>query len=123
MYDIFRYIYKKHNNPPIKPLVSGYTIKNFKYPMENKYVLHESIKKSIQKIEDKYKVPNNKLKLVVTNAINKQFSTLLKHSYSDDSDDDANDNNDNNFLKIILGTTTVSLSFYLVYSFMKRYRT
>ena len=45
---------------------------------------------------------------------------------SDDSDDDANDNNDNNdnnFLKIILGTTTVSLSFYLVYSFMKRYRT
>ena len=91
--------------------------------MENKYVLHESIKKSIQKIEDKYKVPNNKLKLVVTNAINKQFSTLLKHSYSDDSDDDANDNNDNNFLKIILGTTTVSLSFYLVYSFMKRYRT
>ena len=126
MYDISKYIFKNCNNPPIKPLVSGYTIKNFKYPMENKYVLHESIKKSIQKIEDKYKVPNNKLKLVVTNAINKQFSTLLKHSYSDDSDDDANDNNDNNdnnFLKIIVGTTTVSRSFYLVYSFMKRYRT
>ena len=124
MYDIFRYIYKKHNNPPIKPVVSGYTIKKFKYPIENKYVLHESIKRSIQKMEDKYKVPNNKLKLVVTNALNKQISTFPKHSYPDDSDNnDINDNNDNNILKIILGTTTVSLSFYLVYSFMKRYRT
>lgn len=124
MYDIFKYIYKKHNNPPAKPVVSGYTIKNFKYPIENKYVLHESIKRSIQKIEDKYKVPNNKLKLVVTNAINKQFSTFLKNSYPDDSvDNDDNDDNDNNIFKIILGTTTVSLSFYLVYSFMKRYRT
>jgi len=69
----------------------------------NQYA-NESIKKSIKKMEDLHKDPNYKNKLIVAKAFN--------------------DKTNNNYVfKLFAGATTISLSLYLVYSFMKRYRT
>lgn len=73
-----------------------------------KYAI-ESLKKSIKKIEDNCMDPDYKIKIFVANAFN---------------DDYYNCNcNRKKIFKIIAGTTTIYFSLYLVYSFMKRYRT
>jgi hypothetical protein len=74
----------------------------------NKY-LSESLKKSIQKIEDRHKNQDHKIKLIVAKALNEQ-------------NDNKNDNNNSSAIKILVGATTISFSLYLVYSFMKSYR-
>lgn len=74
----------------------------------NKY-LSELLKKSIQKIEDRHKNQDHKIKLIVAKALNEQ-------------NDNKNDNNNSSAIKILVGATTISFSLYLVYSFMKSYR-
>jgi hypothetical protein len=66
----------------------------------------ESLKKSIKKIEDECREPDYKSKILTANAFNDDY-----------------DSNRKKIFKIIAGTTTISFSLYLVYSFMKRYRT
>jgi len=66
---------------------------------------NESIKKSIKKMDDLYKDPNYKNKLIVAKAFNGKTN-------------DKTNNSD--VFKLFAGATTISLSLYLVYSFMKR---
>lgn len=100
MYQIAFNIYKTYNkklqNPTVNKFAPSFINKKLK-----EYA-NESLKKSIQKIEDSHKDPNYKNNLIVAKAFAK--------------------NNSNTF-KLFAGVTTISFSLYLVYSFMKRSRT
>jgi hypothetical protein len=69
---------------------------------------NESIKKSIKNIEERYKDPNYKSRL----ALSKVFADGIN-----------SENKKTSAIKVLIGATTISFSLYLVYSFMKRYRT
>jgi len=109
MCDIMSKLYKtyKYNLNVVPPTVPAKRAPLFKSQI-NKY-LSESLKNSIQKIEDRYKNPDHKIKLIVAKALN-------------DCNDNENDNNNIAAIKILVGATTISFSLYLVYSFMKSYR-
>jgi arginine/lysine/ornithine decarboxylase len=100
MYQIAFNIYKTYNkklqNPTINKFAPSFINKKLK-----EYA-NESLKKSIQKIEDLHKDPNYKNKLIVAKTFAK---------------------NNSNIFKLFAGATTISFSLYLVYSFMKRCRT
>lgn len=109
MYDISLKLYKKYKNP-IKPAtVSLYNnIPNLiQFNEKIKAIANDSLKKSIKNIEERYKDPNYKIKLALTKALN----------------NDNNSENKRQRIKMLIGATTISFSLYLVYSFMKRYRT
>lgn len=109
MCDIMSKLYKtyKYNLNVVPTTVLAKRAPLFKSQL-NKY-LSESLKKSIQKIEDRHKNPDHKIKLIVAKALNEQ-------------NDNKNDNNNSSAIKILVGATTISFSLYLVYSFMKSYR-
>jgi hypothetical protein len=113
MYDIMSKFYKSYNakttamlvvkrNNPNAPSLCNDKLKEY---------VNESLKKSIQKIEDTHKDPDYKTKLIVAKAFN------------DNKNNNNNNNNNIATFKLFAGATTISLSLYLVYSFMKRYRT
>jgi hypothetical protein len=109
MCDIMSKLYKtyKYNLNVAPPTVLAKRAPLFKSQL-NKY-LSESLKKSIQKIEDRHKNPDHKIKLIVAKALNEH-------------NDNENYNNNIAAIKILVGATTISFSLYLVYSFMKSYR-
>lgn len=91
-------IYKK-NESPIKVKLNGSDIKKMSTNIVSKDIL-------IKKIENKYTNSDYKIKLIVANVLNRSENTdIIKNGDT---------------LKFMLG---VSFSFYLVYSFIKRYRT
>ena len=112
MYEAFNKLYKTYNAKIVKPNVV--VRNNLDMPVNSKLKNYasESLKKSIKKIEDQYKDPNYKFKLIAAKAFN-----------DDKSNNKKNNKNNNNTIEIIIGATTISFSLYLVYSFMKRYRT
>ena len=113
MCDIMSKLYKtyKYNLNVAPPTVPAKRAPLFKSQI-NKY-LSDSLKNSIQKIEDRHKKPDHKIKLIVAKALNE---------HNDNENDNENDNNNSAAIKILVGATTISFSLYLVYSFMKSYR-
>ena len=108
MYDIMSKLYKSYNANKNAPNTIAINNSN-KQPLFNnkiKEYANELLKKSIQKIDDQYKDPNYKLKLIVAKALNENKN--------------KNKSNISNALKLFAGATTISFSLYLVYSFMKR---
>uniref|UniRef100_A0A6C0JXR5 Uncharacterized protein n=1 Tax=viral metagenome TaxID=1070528 RepID=A0A6C0JXR5_9ZZZZ len=97
MYQIAFNIYKTYNKKLEHPTVNKFAPSFFNKKL--KEYANESLKKSIQKINDQYKDPNYKNKLILAKAFAK---------------------NNNNTFKLFAGVTTISFSLYLVYSFMKR---
>jgi len=94
------------NETNTKNAINHYNDKIKKYAIE-------SLKKSIKKIEDNCMDPDYKIKIFVANAFNDDYYNC-----------NCNCNcNRKKIFKIIAGTTTIYFSLYLVYSFMKRYRT
>jgi len=108
LYKTYNYNYNLKKEPPTVPAKRAPLFKS----QLNKY-LSESLKKSIQKIEDRHKNPDHKIKLIVAKALNE---------HNDNENDNENDNNNSAAIKIIVGATTISFSLYLVYSFLKSYR-
>ena len=106
MYQIAFNIYKTYNKKLQNPTVINKFAPSFINKKLKEYA-NESLKKSIQKIEELHKEPNYKNNLIVARAIN---------------ENNKNKNNSNIF-KLFAGVTTISFSLYLVYSFMKRCRT
>lgn len=113
MYDIMSALYKTYNyNLKKKPTTVPAKYAPLFKSQINKY-LSESLKKSMQKIEDRHKDPDHKIKLIIAKAFNEQ---------NDNKNDNKNGNNNSAAIKILVGATTISFSLYLVYSFMKSYR-
>jgi len=112
MYDIVYKIYKCYktqNNLPSKNIiVKPINAKNETnhYNDKIKKYANKSLKKSIKKIEDECREPDYKIKTLAVKIFNDDYDSNCKKIF-----------------KIIAGTTTISFSLYLVYSFMKRYRT
>jgi hypothetical protein len=104
MYEMTCKIYKSYNTEIKTTNVLARNLPLQTFNSECKKYADEALKKSIQKIDDQYKYPNNKIKLIAANAF-------------------ANNKNCNRTIELIFGATTISFSLYLVYSFMKRYRT
>lgn len=109
MYDVAIKLYKEYKiqlnkSPIVIPKKPDNKVQQFNSKLK-KYA-NESLKKSIQKIEDMYKDPNYKIKLIVNRALN-----------------DNNQNNIKNSFNLFAGATILSYSLYLVYSFVKTCRT
>jgi len=106
MYDIMSKLYKSYNANITARTVLARNKKNIPSLFNDKLkeYINESLKKSIKKIEDQHKDPNYKNKIIVAKAFNSKTNNI-------------------NVFKLFAGATTISLSLYLVYSFMKRYRT
>jgi len=108
MYDIMSKLYKTYNYAakiePTTIVARNNSKRGSLFNRKLNQYANESIKKSIQKMEDMYKDPNYKNKLIVAKAFNGKT-------------------NNSDVFKLFAGATTISLSLYLVYSFMKRCRT
>jgi hypothetical protein len=113
MYDIVSNLYKnyKYNAKTEHTSSIARSIINFTQTFNNskyKEYANESLKRSIKIIDDRYKDPNYKPNLA------------LKKALADDGESDKKKRLAMNFF---IGASTISFSLYLVYSFMKRYRT